>query len=188
MSVEEIIAELANIVALSPAFKERLRELLIREVYQPRQIIDAPGNQHYRMWLVESGIVRSYYVDGRGRDITEAFFSARDLIFLWEGYLSHRTDHYLEALQVTNVYTLRYADLEALREFPEAEPLIKYFILQQRQYELFRSRLLSHAAEERYRQFRNAYPGIFRDVPLRLIASYLNMTRENLSRLITKGF
>jgi hypothetical protein len=30
-------------------------------------------------------------------------------------------------------------------------------------------------------------PAIFREVSLRIIASYLNMTRENLSRLIAKN-
>jgi hypothetical protein len=186
MSVEEIIAELAKIVALSPDFKRSLHELFISETYLAHQVIDSPGNHHHRIWLVESGIVRSYYFDERGKEITQAFYVRNDLIFFWEGYLAQRTDHYLDALQNVKLQTLRYTDLEGLKGFPEMEPLLRYFILQQRRIELFRCRLLLQNADQRYRQFRNAHPVIFRDVPLRLIASYLNMTRENLSRLIGK--
>ncbi|MCD8739070.1 cyclic nucleotide-binding domain-containing protein [Mucilaginibacter roseus] len=184
MSVEDIIAELAKITALSPGLTDRLRTLLISEVYHPRQVIASPGHNQHRLWLVESGIIRSYYPDERGREITQAFYTANDLIFFWEGYLAQRTDHYLEALHNVNLYSLRYTDLDTLRDFPETETLFRYFILQQRRTELFRNRLLLQSADQRYRQYRKAYPGIFREVPLRLIASFLHMTRENLSRLI----
>lgn len=184
MSVEDIISELAKITALSQDFKVRLRELLIIEVYQSHQVIDAPGNHPHRLWLVESGVVRSYYFDSEGKEITQAFYTAHDLIFFWEAYLAQRTDHYLEALQTVRLHTLRYSDLERLRGFPEMEPLLRYFILRQQRTELFRNRLLLQSAGQRYRQFRLAHPAIFREVSLRLIASYLNMTRENLSRLI----
>lgn len=188
MSIEDIIAELTKITVLSTDFRAELRVLLSSEVYQPHQIIDAPGKHHHRLWLVESGIVRSYYFDSQGKEITQAFYTATDLIFFWEAYLAQRTDHYLEALQTVKLHTLRYTDLEGLRIFPEMESLLRYFILQQRRTELFRNRLLLQSAEQRYRQFRLAHPLIFREVPLRLIASYLNMTRENLSRLIGKDF
>jgi len=188
MSEEEIIAVLSGLVNLSPAFELKLRSLLISEAYQPHQIIDAPGFQQHRMWMVVSGIIRRYYFDGNGKEITESFYTAQDLIFFWEGYLSQRTDHYLETLSITRVYTLRYADLAALQDFPETGELTRYFIGMQRKGELFRSRLLLQSATARYQLFRKANPVIFREVPLRLIASYLNMTRENLSRLIGKDF
>lgn len=184
MSVEEIINELARITALSPDFRAKLRELLICELYHAHQVIDAPGNHHHRLWLLGSGIVRSYYYDEQGKEITQAFYNAGDLIFFWEAYLDQHTDHYLEALRTVELFTLRYTDLNALQAFPEMKMLQRHFILRQRRSDLFRDRLLLQTAEQRYRQFRAAQPVIFRDVSLRLIASYLNMTRENLSRLI----
>ncbi|MEO7214530.1 MAG: hypothetical protein ABIX36_17120 [Mucilaginibacter sp.] len=186
MSVEDIIAELDKIVALSAPFKAKLRDLLFSEVYQSHQIIDAPGNHHHRLWLVGSGIVRSYYFDSQGKEITQAFYLGTDLIFFWEAYLAQRTDYYLEALRTVKLHSLRYTDLDGLRSFPEMDILLRYFILQQRRSELFRNRLLLQTAEQRYRQFRLAHPVVFRELSLRLIASYLNMTRENLSRLIGK--
>jgi CRP-like cAMP-binding protein len=188
MSEEEIIAVLSGLVTLSPAFESQLRGLLVSEVYQSHQIIDAPGLQQHRMWMVVSGIIRRYYFDDNGKEITDSFYTAQDLIFFWEGYWSQRTDHYLETLSITRVYTLRYADLAALQDFQETTALTRYFIGVQRKGELFRSRLLLQSATARYQLFRKANPVIFREVPLRLIASYLNMTRENLSRLIGKDF
>lgn len=185
MNKAEIIAELHKTLGLSVVFQERLSALLVEETYQPHQIIDSPGNQHHRMWLIASGIVRTYYFNDQGKQMTEAFYLPGELLFFWEGYLSHQIDHYVEALQLTRALTVRYAEIPAIRQYPEGDELIRYFIAKYRTTELFKSRLLSKNAEERYREFRKVYPLIFREVPLKLIASYLNMTRENLSRLIS---
>lgn len=185
MNKADIIAELHKALDLSVGFQERLHALLVEETYQPHQIIDSPGNQHHRMWLLASGIVRTYYFNDQGKQLTDAFYLPGELLFFWEGYLSQQIHHYVEALQHTRALTLRYADIPAIRQYPEGDELIRYFIARYRATELFKSRLLSKNAEERYREFRKVYPLIFREVPLKLIASYLNMTRENLSRLIS---
>jgi CRP/FNR family transcriptional regulator, anaerobic regulatory protein len=186
MSKEELIGRLSGIADLSAAFRSALAEVIFPELYRTRQIIGAPGGQQ-RMWLVGSGTVRRYYYSDAGREITESFYASGELIFSWEGYWSGRTDAYLEALTPGSLYALRYADLEAIRHFPEYETLTRHFLLQQRRMESGRTRLLLLSAEERYRRFRKMNPAIFREVSLRIIASYLNMTRENLSRLIAKN-
>ncbi|WP_412466611.1 hypothetical protein [Pedobacter sp. KLB.chiD] len=43
--------------------------------------------------------------------------------------------------------------------------------------------LLSNNAAERYKQWRNQYPSLQKRIPKTLIASYLGVTRETLSRL-----
>jgi CRP-like cAMP-binding protein len=43
--------------------------------------------------------------------------------------------------------------------------------------------LISSTAKERYENLLTQYPGLFQRVPKTLIASYLGVTRETLSRL-----
>ncbi|SDT68919.1 cAMP-binding domain of CRP or a regulatory subunit of cAMP-dependent protein kinases [Mucilaginibacter mallensis] len=45
---------------------------------------------------------------------------------------------------------------------------------------------ITHSTEERYQNFVTRFPGIFSRVPLRMIASYLGVSRETLSRVRTQ--
>jgi CRP-like cAMP-binding protein len=42
---------------------------------------------------------------------------------------------------------------------------------------------ISHSAEERYQEFVNAFPDFYQRIPLHMIASYLGVSRETLSRI-----
>ena len=42
---------------------------------------------------------------------------------------------------------------------------------------------ISHTAEERYHEFLKAFPDLYQRVPLHMIASYLGVSRETLSRI-----
>jgi CRP-like cAMP-binding protein len=43
--------------------------------------------------------------------------------------------------------------------------------------------VISGTAEEKYRQFQQRYPDLIGRVPLYMIASYLGLTRETLTRI-----
>jgi hypothetical protein len=42
---------------------------------------------------------------------------------------------------------------------------------------------ISHTNEEKYQHFIDSYPDIIRRVPLHMVASYLGVSRETLSRI-----
>jgi hypothetical protein len=42
---------------------------------------------------------------------------------------------------------------------------------------------ISYTAEEKYENFINSFPDIFRRVPLHMVASYLGVSRETLTRV-----
>ncbi|WP_202909765.1 cyclic nucleotide-binding domain-containing protein [Mucilaginibacter pedocola] len=42
---------------------------------------------------------------------------------------------------------------------------------------------ISYSAEEKYLNFMNTYPNIFYRIPLNMIASFLGVSRETLSRI-----
>jgi CRP-like cAMP-binding protein len=42
---------------------------------------------------------------------------------------------------------------------------------------------ISYTAEEKYADFINTFPDIFRRIPLHMVASYLGVSRETLSRI-----
>ena len=73
-----------------------------------------------------------------------------------------------------------------------AIPALKLFEegLQARAYEAAQRRifsLISGSAEEKYIEFQKTYPNVFNKVPLYMVASYLGMSRETLSRIRKEG-
>jgi CRP/FNR family transcriptional regulator, anaerobic regulatory protein len=185
MNTNQLLSHLGSVTDLSQAFKEALLSQLKEEKIKAHQIIHASGQVESRLWYLESGFARTYYFDGTGKEHTLVFYTTNDLIFFYKGFWREAADYYLEGITESNMISLSYDSLNTLLDrFPEAWKLVTIFTRKRYYLDSFKSRLMTWSAEERYAQFRKTSPEIFRLASIRLIASYLNMTRENLSRLM----
>jgi CRP/FNR family transcriptional regulator, anaerobic regulatory protein len=181
------ISFLADITELSSAFTTDLSLLFKEEKYKAHQIIHSAGQVENRFWYLESGFARTYYFDQTGKEHTLSFFTEKQLIFSYKGYWREATDYYLEIVVDSRLISVSYDAVSILsQKFEETKFLIHVFKRQLYYNDLNKSRLIALAAEERYLQFRKSNPEIFKIASVKLIASFLNMTRENLSRLIGK--
>ncbi|MBW4888947.1 Crp/Fnr family transcriptional regulator [Mucilaginibacter sp. HMF5004] len=172
---------------ISVGFRLELEARLETETYRPHHIVHAAGQVENRLWYLESGLVRAYYFDQTGKEHTVDFYMEKEMIFSYSGFWKEPSDYYLEVLEHSELIAITYLSLYELTDnFPETRILTGIFTRRRYHQELFRNRLMTWNAAERYRQFRKRYPHIFRRASVRLIASYLNMTRENLSRLMRK--
>jgi CRP-like cAMP-binding protein len=185
MPVESLIGYLSTITNLTPAFIVALKELMEVEIYKSHQILHAAGQVENRLWYIDTGFARSYYFDQSGKEHTLKFFNEKEMLFSFQGFWRESSDYYIEILGPSELISLTYVNLSTLiQNFPETQILIQVFNRRHHHQELFKSRLMTWSAEERYYQFRKTNPDIFKKASIRLIASYLNMTRENLSRLM----
>lgn len=96
----------------------------------------------------------------------------------------------LEVLENTELLLLTNANME--RMFVELPKLERFFrILIQNSYIALQRRVtgtLTLSAEERYTNLINAYPEISSKIPQHMIASYLGITPETLSRIRKQVF
>jgi CRP-like cAMP-binding protein len=185
MPIESLIGHLSTITNLSPAFIATLKPLMEVEIYKSHQVIHAAGQVENRFWYLDTGFARTYYFDQSGKEHTLKFFSEKEMLFSFQGFWKESTDYYIEILGPSELISLTYVHLSTLiQNFPETQILNQVFTRHYHHQELFKSRLMTWSAEERYYQFRKTKPDIFKKASIRLIASYLNMTRENLSRLM----
>jgi CRP-like cAMP-binding protein len=181
------ISFLANITDLSSGFTTELNLLLKEEKYKAHQIIHSAGQVENRFWYLENGFARTYYFDQTGKEHTLSFFTEKQLIFSYKGYWREATDYYLEIVTDSILISVNYEAVSVLlKKFEETKFLIHVFKRQLYYNDLNKSRLIALPAEERYIQFRKSNPEIFKIATVKLIASFLYMTRENLSRLIGK--
>lgn len=187
MTKKPLADHLSALIALSPELANELRQIVNPESFRPKQLWHAGKNVPSKVWYVEEGLFHAYYLNEKGESVTTSFFQPGDFILLYENHGPGNGSEYLEALQPALLQSITFVTLgPLLARHPELNLLVAYVLRAHHNREVFRMRLLEMTAAVRYRKFRKTYPHLFSLVPLRLIASYLNMTRENLSRLIGK--
>ncbi|MDB4918415.1 Crp/Fnr family transcriptional regulator [Mucilaginibacter sp.] len=187
MNKNNFIAHLSGIASLSISLKENLYKLLEEESYKPRQILFSPGQLENRLCFIEKGFARNYYYDELGQDHTVKFWGSNDILLSYRGYWSQPAYYYTEIMEESTLVSLRYDDLRSLLiTFPEASVLVKTILNQYHDEENQKQRLITLSAEQRFQELRKHNRAVFQKVPLKIIASYLNMSRETLSRMISK--
>jgi CRP-like cAMP-binding protein len=187
MSKNSFISYLAEIIPLSASLKKSLVNRLEEERYKPHQILFSPGQLENRLCFIESGFARNYYYDEDGNEHTVKFWEPNDILLSYQGYWGQPAYFYTELMEETVLVSLKYDALHALLvEFPEAPFLVKTILNQFHNEENKKQKLATLTAEQRLRQMRKHNRLVFQKVPLKIIASYLNMSRETLSRMISK--
>lgn len=185
MSAERLIEQLSLITALSEHFSGRLSAATKTEHYQPKQIIGVPGQSETRLWFIAEGLLRTYYFDDGGKEHTAAFYKEDSFLFSIEGFTGKAATYYIEVLESSSLMSISYRDIRLnFASYTEIDLLKEAFVQSYLENERLQKHLLINTAEERYHHIRSLLPWLFARVSIKLIATYLNMTRENLSRLM----
>lgn len=136
--------------------------------------------------FVESGLLRQYSIDAKGREHIMLF--APEGWFLTEPgtvCFGEASTQFIETLEETRV---SFLDKETIAGIEERWPKFKHFNTQllHRTIHLLQERvtlLMSQSAEVRYLRFVKTYPDIMLRVPQSMVASYLGIAPESLSRV-----
>jgi CRP-like cAMP-binding protein len=187
MDTAPLFSLLSNITRLSASFQKALKENLGNERYKPHQILHAAGQLENRLYYLQSGLARNYYYDDHGNEHTVRFWEAGDILFSYEGYYKVPSYFYTEIIEHAELITISYNHLYDLDlKYPETAIIIKEIFLRFNREEYEKRKLIALPAEERYQILRKKKPGFFEKLPNRIIASYLHMTRETLTKFIGK--
>ena len=136
--------------------------------------------------FVYQGVLRSYSYDAEGIEYTNAFFREGSFtceLVSFSGAAVSQTN--VVALEDSVILCVNRVTLDALfRDYPSFERLGRLLyekvLVGYKQRNLFRVRL---NARERYLHFLRNEPELIKRVPLKYIASYLNVTDTSLSRI-----
>lgn len=150
------------------------------------QFLIQAGDTVTHSYFVVSGLIKASHNDDSGKEHIMQFAMEDWWVSDYQAYhfLTPATLS-LDCLEDTEVLCLSYENSEKLcAELHKAEYFFRrksnfgYVALQQRILSL-----LTTSAKERYEQLLRQYPSLFQRVPKTLLASYLGVTRETLSRL-----
>ncbi len=143
--------------------------------------------EKYLYFIVE-GVARSFFYKEE-KEICLEFFFTGSLFSSYASFLDQMpSDLNYEALTPLATMRIHYDDLQNIfKKNPKFDRLGR--IMTEEVFKKSSERvcdLLSLSATERYQKLLNAYPQYVQNIPLKYLASYLNITPESLSR-IRKG-
>ncbi len=143
------------------------------------QILQSKGDLNSKVYIVESGLLRSYTIDKKGKE--HIFLFAPEDWLMADGIPSSEPcDLFIDALEDSTV-NIREKDFNIEHDISK---LAKRLSVLQRRIIM----LMSSTAIERYEHFVETYPQLIQRVPQRMIASYLGITPEALASLHLRFF
>jgi CRP-like cAMP-binding protein len=166
--------------------QQLLQANLITKSIAKGTILQHWGEIYCNVYFVKKGLLRSYSIDAKDKEHIYMFAPEGWIISELENYLNHGTNNlYIDCLENSEVEILQVKDLpegfmmnhgfnrEANKRFIKRIAVLQHRIIM----------LMSASALERYTEFLDTYPNIVQRVPQKMIASYLGVTPEALSKI-----
>lgn len=177
--IEELIRltddEFDYILSYFKPIKKRKHQYLVQE--------GEITNKEY--WVIK-GCVKSYFFDDNGKEHILQFGMENWWITDYESFIKRTPSNiFIDCIEDSELLYITYDDREKLttqmhkmERFWAKKSKFGRIALQNRILSL-----LKNSAKERYHLLLKQYPQLFQRVPKRLIAAYLGVSRETLSRL-----
>ncbi|MEY8759853.1 Crp/Fnr family transcriptional regulator [Chryseobacterium tongliaoense] len=161
---------------------------LKKEDFPKNTILVKPGHICENIYFIEKGAARIFYYKDE-KDVTDGFRGEETLLLSIISFIRQKPDKRgIELLDDSVLWKLSYKDLEALAaEHPDIQYLYRMImssvlIMTQNRID----RMLFQTAEERYDDFVKSHPRANELLTLGMIASFLGITQETLSRIRAK--
>lgn len=136
--------------------------------------------------FVRSGLFRYYYINNNGMEFTKGFFLENTVLSSYSAILKKRSSYFtIQALEDSIIEIIDYVDfLKLYTEHPSWKDFLviqlqKAFMMkEEREFEF-----LVFNAKQRYNSFLQRFPNLENRVKQHIIASYLRIAPESLSRI-----
>ena len=178
----EVVTKLAP---LSEEGRSALAGIAKRKEHPKGHILVRPETVCNNLYFIEKGLTRTFYIK-YGREVTDWLSLENTFACSIVSFITRKPDiRIIELLEPSVLWAFSYEELEDLySRYHELEHLgraiLKYGMVQMQ--ERFDSIHFSNALE-RYQSLIQDHPALVQRVPLGIIASYLGMSQETLSRI-----
>ena len=184
--IEILLKHIEEKVSLTASDKELISPFFVRKRLRKRQYLLQEGDVCNYLSFVAKGLVRTYNVDEKGDEHMS--------VFGWEGWWISDFNSflsvvpamfYIDAIEDSEVLMISRSHYDTL--MLQVPIMDRYFrILYQNSLVTKERRLMSsitHSAEQKYIQLLNSNPEIINKIPQNMVASYLGIAPETLSRI-----
>lgn len=185
-SMKQIFGFISEFTEVTKEDMNAISGLIHFSSHTKNEMLQKQGHVSKRIAFILKGSVRAFYIDEQGNDHTVNFMFENHPLVAFESFTQQTPVPFSAiALEPTDLIWTSYEEFfEFLSTHPKYETalrniLSKYMSLGGEHMKLLRI----HSAKERYEALCNARPEVIKRVPLKYIASYLQMAVETLSRI-----
>ena len=183
---ELLYKKIIDIISITDGEFEFCKTLFFFFLLRKRQYQLQEGDVCKYNTFVSNGLLRSYTIDNKGTEhILQFAFEGWWIADIYSFLTEKPSSLNIEALEDCELLLITKPSMDIL--FEKVPVFERYFrILIQNNLIATQKRLmgtLSETAEEKYTNLMNNFPGCLQRVPQHMIASYLGITRETLSRI-----
>lgn len=188
-ATEKILQHIEKYVALSEEEKLQFAAVFKEAKFKKKQFIIQPNFVARHRYFVVDGAIRAYVIGNEGQEQTIQLAIEDWWISDYNSYIFQKP---------ANMFVMAVEDSTVLQISFEAEQQLKtanhkfetfFRIIAERGVAFMQRRLISNltmSAEERYDEFQEKYPLMINRFPQYVIAAYLGMTTEFLSKIRNK--
>jgi len=184
----QIFTHFAQFIRLSPSLKDELAHRISIAQFNKGDLVHSADKICKASYFIQKGLLRTYYLKEE-KEISEYFCAEGEWVNSPRSFMQQQLDIYsIDAIEPTLAFKLQLHDLGYLFDhFPEMERYARLSmggVLGHLMERITSSRFTS--AKEKYQHFCEAYADIYHRIPLGMVASYLGISQETLSRIRAK--
>jgi len=183
---ELILKNISRYIQLTKEETEYFSSLLKEKKLRRKQYLLQEGDICRHENFVVQGCLRTYHIDSKGQEHIVQFAVEDWWIGDMYSFLTQKPSRYaIDALEDSVVLSIEKKSMDELYiKVPKFEKFYRHLL--QNAFIALQERItsnISETGEERYRKFQLKYSKIEERVPQRMIASFLGLTPESLSRI-----
>ncbi|WP_343637140.1 Crp/Fnr family transcriptional regulator [Fluviicola sp.] len=187
--MQQLRKHIEEITPVSDEEFDYINSLFIPKRVRKNQYLIHEGDEVKQDFFVLSGLYKVFFADAEGKEHILQF--ARENWWMSDyRALFHQKEAslYIECIEAGEVLSFSLharetlcAEMHKMEHFFRTKLSNGYVSLQQRI-----KLLLSSSPQERYEEFARLYPDLLQKLPKKMIAEYLGVSRETLSRLYSR--
>ena len=182
---EKLFSHFSQYIRLSPALRADLADKVAVVHFRKGDTVHDMGRVCRESFFIQQGLLRTYYLKD-GKEISEYFSAEEEWVNSPRSFMRQQPGIYsIDALEATVAYRLKVTDLMYLFDhYPEMERYARLSMGSLFGHLIERiTSLRFTSATEKYEHFCQVYAGMHHRIPLSMVASYLGITQETLSRI-----
>ncbi|SNZ00920.1 Crp/Fnr family transcriptional regulator [Flagellimonas pacifica] len=183
--MQNLLQTISTRAYVSVPLKETLQSCFKLVETQKGDKILLENNRAGHLYFIEKGVLHNYYFHN-GKQITSWFYTENQFVTAWYSFYAQKPSfEEIECLEDCALYRISYSDYQKLiADFPAfgnfarllAEEMLAFL-------DEFSKGWSFLSAKEKYQLLKHSLPQLELRVKLGLIASFLGVTQETLSRI-----
>lgn len=188
--MKELYDHICKFIDLNDAEFEAVASYFERVSLRKKDIIYRAGDKTLDHYFVINGCMHMYFINDRGAEQTIQF-AIKDWWITDYLAFQHKTvsEFYIQAVEPSDVLRISgQKQEELLKRFPKMETYFRTIYQIAYGAALMRMKyIFDYSKEEIYFKFRDAFPDFVQNVPQYLVATYLGLSPEYVSKLRRKS-